>query len=347
MSPLVSILLVGLSATKGAYAWGKLGHATVAYIAQHYLSPETASWAQGVLGDTSDSYLANIASWADDYRATAAGKWSAPLHFIDAQDSPPTSCNVDYNRDCGSKGCSVSAVANYTQRVGSKSLSKDNIAQALKFLVHFTGDLTQPLHDEAYQVGGNNIKVTFDGYQDNLHADWDTYIPEKLVGGGALTNAQSWASDLIQQIASGSYQSQAADWIRGDDVGDAIATATRWASEANTFVCSVVMPNGSAALQQGDLYPKYYDAVIDTVELQIAKGGYRLGNWLNNIYKSTVAKRDVGGVGGAEVKPAELPDLMGYDFLPEPRPLSRAQLARAAMEGDCCGKGKGREGHQH
>ncbi|KAG8409670.1 hypothetical protein J3458_018758 [Metarhizium acridum] len=155
-------------------------------------------------------------------------------------------------------------------------------------------------------------------------------------------DVQSWANDLIRQITSGSYQSQAADWIRGDDVADAIATATRWASEANTLVCSVVMRNGSAVLQQGDLYPKYYDAVIDTVELQIAKGGYRLGNWLNNIYKSTVAKRKVWG---AEVKPAELPDLMGYDFLPEPRPLSRAQLARAAMEGDC--RGKGREGHKH
>lgn len=44
MTSLVSIILVGLSATKGAYAWGKLGHATVAYIAQHYLSSETASW---------------------------------------------------------------------------------------------------------------------------------------------------------------------------------------------------------------------------------------------------------------------------------------------------------------
>lgn len=301
--------------------------------------------AKGVLGDTSDSYLANIASWADDYRATAAGKWSAPLHFIDAEDSPPKSCNVDYNRDCGNKGCSISAMANYTQRVGSKSLSKANIAEALKFLVHFTGDLTQPLHDEAYEVGGNDIKVTFDGYKDNLHADWDTYIPEKLVGGGTLTDAQKWANDLVKEITSGTYKSQAAGWIKGDDIGDVVTTATRWASDANAFVCSVVMPNGSEPLQKGDLYPTYYNSVIDTVELQVAKGGYRLGNWLNTIYKTTIAKREVGVAGVEKVERAELPDLMGRDFLPEPRPLSRAKLARAAMEGDCCGKG--REGHKH
>lgn len=132
--------------------------------------------AQGVLGDTSDSYLASIASWADDYRETSAGSWSAPFHFIDAQDNPPSSCNVDYSRDCGSTGCSISALANYTQRVADGRLSAENTAEALKFLVHFVGDITQPLHDESYEVGGNDISVTFNGYKDNLHADWDTYM---------------------------------------------------------------------------------------------------------------------------------------------------------------------------
>lgn len=116
-----------------------------------------------MLDDTSDSYLANIASWADSYRATTEGAWSAPLHFIDAEDNPPTSCSVDFDRDCGSSGCSVSAITNYTQRVGDGRLSAANVNQALKFLVHFVGDITQPLHDEAYEVGGNDIDVTYQG----------------------------------------------------------------------------------------------------------------------------------------------------------------------------------------
>ena len=262
------------------------------------------------------------------------------MHFIDAEDNPPTTCDVNYERDCGSTGCSVSAIANYTERVADGRLSAANTAEALKFLVHFLGDITQPLHDEAYEVGGNDIKVTFDGYSgDNLHADWDTYMPEKLIGGSTLSDAQTWANTLISDITSGSYKSQAASWIAGDNINDVVTTATRWASDANVFVCSVVMPNGAAALQTGDLYPTYYNSVIGTIELQIAKGGYRLANWLNMVYSANIAKKAKRDGGDMLAREAE-PDLMGQDFLPAPRPLSKAQLARAAMDGSCCGLGR-------
>ncbi|KAJ5652653.1 hypothetical protein N7507_010079 [Penicillium longicatenatum] len=339
MASLSKIAIVTCGLLNGANAWGSLGHATVAYVAQNYLSADTATWAQGVLGDTSTSYLANIASWADSYRATSAGKWSAPFHFIDAEDNPPTDCNVDYDRDCGDSGCSISAIANYTQRVGDDRLSSAHIEEALKFLVHIIGDLTQPLHDEAYEVGGNDIAVTFNGYSDNLHSDWDTYMPEQLIGGYALTDAQSWANTLIDEITSGTYKSEAASWIEGDTISDVVTTATRWASDANAYVCTVVMPDGAAALQTGDLYPTYYNSAIGTIELQIAKGGYRLGNWLNLIYHTTVAKRDVETLIERDAAP------VGRDFLPPSRPLSRAKIARAAMEGSCCNSGKRDHAH--
>ncbi|KAH6660318.1 putative nuclease PA3 [Truncatella angustata] len=331
-------LILGLTILRTVAAWGTLGHATVAYIAQNYLDETVATWAQGVLADTSDSYLANIASWADTYRATTAGKWSAPFHFIDAEDSPPTDCNVDYDRDCGDTGCSVSAIANYTQRIGDGRLSAANTAEALKFLVHFVGDITQPLHDEALDVGGNTITVTFDGYDDdNLHSDWDTYIPAKLVGGSTLPDAKTWATELITEIDSGAYKSLASSWIAGDDPDSAVDTAMSWASDANALVCSVVMPDGVAALQTGDLYPTYYNSVIPTVELQIAKGGYRLANWLNQIYSVKVAKakRD----GGAVMMSKKDVDLSGRDFLPPPRPLSEAKKKRTAFGHQC--------NHQH
>lgn len=37
-------LVLALATLQGARAWGVLGHATVAYVAQHYLTAETASW---------------------------------------------------------------------------------------------------------------------------------------------------------------------------------------------------------------------------------------------------------------------------------------------------------------
>lgn len=44
MARLSHVALIALGMTKGAQAWGALGHATVAYVAQHYVSPEAASW---------------------------------------------------------------------------------------------------------------------------------------------------------------------------------------------------------------------------------------------------------------------------------------------------------------
>ena len=335
---MATYLIAGLAAAPAVHAWGTLGHAAVAYIAQNYLDEDTAGWAQGVLGDTSDSYLANIASWADEYRGTAEGKWSSPLHFIDAEDSPPSDCNLDYERDCGDEGCSISAIANYTQRVGDGRLSDDNVAEALKFLVHIIGDLVQPLHDEAYATGGNDIDVTFKGYDDNLHSDWDTYIPQVVAGGGELSDAQAWAGDLVQEIDSGDYKDDAAGWIEGDDISDAVTTATRWAGEANAYVCSVVMPDGVEALQQGDLYPEYSNSTASTIELQIARGGYRLANWLNSIHGAAGSASD----SRKRVTAAQRRDLSGREFLPAPRELSKAKLARAAVGYGCnCGN------HQH
>ncbi|KAJ7906827.1 putative nuclease PA3 [Mycena leptocephala] len=351
-----SYVLLTLLTLQGARAWGTLGHATVAYVAQNYLTPTAAAWAKTVINDTSTSYLANIASWADAYRATTAGAWSAPLHFIDAEDNPPTPCSVDYTRDCGASGCSISAIANYTQRAGDGRLSAAHVAEAVRFLVHFLGDVTQPLHDEALALGGNNIKVTYQGFADNLHADWDTYMPETLVRGSTLADAKSWATTLTADIDSGAYSSAKASWIAGDTISDPVTTATRWAADANAFVCSKVMPNGAAALTaEADLYPTYYDAVIPTIELQIAKGGYRLVNWLNRIYATDVARREVGDEvevvkrGSTQVLAArerhlvlvDESELDGHAFLPAPRPMSKAELARAAA-GYGCGCG-----HEH
>lgn len=94
-------------------AWGTLGHETVAFIAQNFVSADTATWAQGILDSTSSSYLASVATWADSYRYTTEGTFSAGYHYIDANDNPPDSCGVELERDCPDSGCIVSAIANY------------------------------------------------------------------------------------------------------------------------------------------------------------------------------------------------------------------------------------------
>lgn len=54
--------------------------------------------------------LIDIASWADDYRELPEGVFSAPFHYVDAEDSPPEACDVVTSRDCGASGCVISAM---------------------------------------------------------------------------------------------------------------------------------------------------------------------------------------------------------------------------------------------
>jgi len=99
------------------HCWGTLGHTTVALIASNLVSLDTKVYFQTLLKNETDSYLANVATWADSFRYTAAGRFSAPFHFIDAADNPPLSCGVRFVRDCGEEGCIVGAIQNYVGAV--------------------------------------------------------------------------------------------------------------------------------------------------------------------------------------------------------------------------------------
>jgi hypothetical protein len=112
MHPFLSLAAAG-ALLPSALAWGTVGHTAVAYIATNLMKPETAEYCKAILGDSSEDFIASIATWADTYRYQEGGGFSIPFHWIDAQDDPPTSCDVDYDRDCTAEGCIVSAIMNY------------------------------------------------------------------------------------------------------------------------------------------------------------------------------------------------------------------------------------------
>ncbi|KAK6582790.1 hypothetical protein PZA11_005198 [Diplocarpon coronariae] len=267
-------------------AWGSLGHTTVAYVATNFVTDATKTYFQNVLNDTKENYLAGVATWADSYRYTHEGAFSGLYHYMDAIDSPPSSCGVDIARDCHD-GCIVSAIGNYTARVQNKTLSLAERKIAAKFLIHFTGDVHQPLHVENLEVGGNDIAVLFNDVSTNLHAAWDTKIPEKLVGRYTPALAESWASNLTALIKDGSYTSESHSWLAGTSLSDPAETALSWASETNSFVCTTVLPDGQDAVEGKEISGAYYESAIPVVEKQIAKAGYRLAAWLNLIASSS------------------------------------------------------------
>jgi hypothetical protein len=114
--------------------------------------------------------------------------------------------------------------------------------------------------------------VTFDGDDTNLHSIWDTDIPEKLVGGSKESDAQAWTKNLTKAIDDGVYKTQKALWLSGMSLNDSVSSSMVWARDSNAFVCTKVLPDGVEAVEKGDLADAYFDSVIDTVELQIAKG---------------------------------------------------------------------------
>ncbi|KAI1083452.1 nuclease S1 precursor [Whalleya microplaca] len=276
-----ALLSVAALLLRGAAAWGAMGHEAVAYIATDFVSSATASYFQGLLGDSSADYLASVASWADSYRYTTEGKFSAPFHYIDANDDPPSSCGVELDRDCGDEGCIVTALANYTTRLLDGRLSDANHQIAAKMIIHFVGDIGQPLHCEALEIGGNSIDVQYDGDDTNLHAVWDSNIPESISGGSSLSSAKSWATTLTTAIKTGEYKSQADGWVSGLSIDSASDTAVQWATESNKYVCSTVLVGGVDAVENKDISGEYTTTAQPVVDLQIAKQGYRLAKYLD------------------------------------------------------------------
>lgn len=102
---------------------------------------------------------------------------------------------MDLDRDCAD-GCVVSAISNYTTRVRNTKLSASDRQIAAKMIIHFIGDIGQPLHCEELETGGNGIDVLYDGDDTNLHHIWDSEIPESVSGGSSQSSAKTWATTL-------------------------------------------------------------------------------------------------------------------------------------------------------
>ena len=120
-------------------------------------------------------------------------------------------------------------------------------AQAAKFVIHFVGDIHQPLHTEDVAKGGNGITVFFDEKRFNLHHVWDSSIAEKLVsrkeghgvGRKPFPAAKKWAEQLAEEIREGVYKGDSKEWIEGLELKGAEEIALEWAVEGNAHVCTV------------------------------------------------------------------------------------------------------------
>lgn len=165
-----------------------------------------------------------------------------------------------------------------TQQVNDGRRTLEHRKEALEFLIHFLGDITQPLHDEAEKVGGNDIPVTWNGEDTNLHACWDTQMVEEDAGGYSDSDITAFAKKLIAAINTGAYESRKASWVSCANINTASTCALQWAQDANAINCQYVLKVDET---NKELSGAYYTGAKPYIEEQLAKGGYRLGAWIN------------------------------------------------------------------
>ena len=138
------------------------------------LSPAARVSVAELLAGEADATLPGIAVWADDLRANDPdlGRRSAKWHYVNIAEHD---CAYDAARACPGGDCVVEAIRTQAAILADRSLPRSQRAQALKFVVHFIGDVHQPLHAGfAHDKGGNDFQLNVDGRGSNLHSLWDS-----------------------------------------------------------------------------------------------------------------------------------------------------------------------------
>jgi hypothetical protein len=166
------LLAVPAHALDGAHVrWWDLGHRLVARLAEPLLTAEARAAARDLLGGQS---LADASVWADNIRHYRRD--TDKLHFVNI---PLAATSYDSARDCPRGECIIAAIERDRRILADTAASADERAEALRFLIHFIGDLHQPLHvADDVDRGGNQRRVVFLGRPTDLHKVWDGELVE-------------------------------------------------------------------------------------------------------------------------------------------------------------------------
>lgn len=244
-----------------ALAWSAEGHRIVARIAEAGLKPEARAEVDRLLADEPDPTLAGISTWADELRDTNPGlaKRTARWHYINFDGR----CGFEPPRDCRGNNCVVTQTNLMFRTLADPGSDDAARAAALKYVVHFVGDLHQPLHASPRDdKGGNDYQVNLDGEGSNLHRIWDgTILGRRGLG------SEDYATELMQTPLP-------ADTTLGSD-----RPVLEWALES----CRLV--------EAGEIYPADGVHAIDAAflderrplaERRLREAGHRLAALLNH-----------------------------------------------------------------
>ena len=189
----LSLLLISIS----SFAYDAVGHRIVADIAYDNLTDKARAQVDKVLGKKG---LVYEATWADEVRSDNKYAYSYQWHYQDLDDNM-TSADIKKLLDNPTaEGEHLFFALDQLQT----RLKKDkNDTEALKFLVHFVGDLHQPLHmGRKDDKGGNKVDFNWFGRKTNLHSVWD----------GALIETQKMSYSEYSQYLQDKFEPRKADF---------------------------------------------------------------------------------------------------------------------------------------
>jgi hypothetical protein len=239
-------------------SWGHIGHQTIGVIAERHLTAKSKIKVQEILNGKS---LSEVSNWADEVRDDK----TSPQHFVNVaygltrkQFEHEVLTQVQENIH--------KAILTNLLVLKNSSSTKADKEKALKFLVHFLGDLHQPLHVTPTEVrGGSHLLVTFNGINTNLHSVWDNKILDRqaLNSTEIADRVDIRNKKVIRQIPSGSPM----DWL--------------WESyQLSSGIIADVKTGYS-------LNDSYYHDNITTVTHRLERGGIRLAFILNQVFDNT------------------------------------------------------------
>ena len=226
--------------------------------------------------------LAQASLWADETKAaTNTGNW----HFInltiqDKKSDIPERCKND---DCAPARIRIFA-SELKSRVPDPRWSQ---LDALRYVVHFVGDIHQPMHDISDADLGGNCELIDPplGNVRNLHAVWDGGIisamgmNDRELADSLDTAVQGMSEHERQRVSEGNQN----DWVwEGHELAiEQIYRKLHVPVEPVIFPASCREAPSEIAQFKLSLGSVYIDEMKPIVRTQLTKAGLRLARLLN------------------------------------------------------------------
>jgi hypothetical protein len=309
----LALCLPFLACAPAAEAWGCRGHETVAALAEKHLTPQAKQALLALLtanpidpqlkrycGQRGLDPFVDSSTWADDERSRDPA--TAPWHFIDI---PLSATQGSAQAFCGAGGCVTQAIADQLAILKDKNAPGAKRAAALRFIIHFVGDLHQPLHGSTNSDrGGNCVPVKYftrnphlrnNSYIPNLHHVWDTEIPESQMLGADPAEFADTLDDAFESSFAawqqGGMQLDAWAWESHDHAAETAygAFSKPVAIEPDVPVNACSDDNNIAQRMLHKhlvIGPAYRDQAASVVEERLAQAGIRLAMILNDAAKA-------------------------------------------------------------